>query len=101
MKRRVAGPSSVLALMFLVVADVLATCGGGGGGGTGGMGGGGAMGSEVVYQVPWKLLNAADTPAAGGLVVYWFPAAENELKNSSPRNPRTLPLYPSPCATLA
>ena len=100
MKRRVAGPSSVLALMFLVVADVLATCGGGGGGGTGGMGGGGAMGSEVVYQVPWKLLNAADTPAPGGLVVYWFPASENELKNSSLRNSRTLALYASQCVTM-
>ena len=40
MKRRVAGPMSVLVLMFMVVVDVLATCGGGGGGGTGGMGGG-------------------------------------------------------------
>ena len=40
MKRRVAGPMSVLAITFMVVVDVLATCGGGGGGGTGGMGGG-------------------------------------------------------------
>ena len=49
MKRRVAGPMSVVVIMFMVVVDVLATCGGGGGGGTGGMGGG-AMGSEVVDQ---------------------------------------------------
>jgi tetratricopeptide (TPR) repeat protein len=99
MKRLVAGPVSVLAIMFMVVVDVLATCGGGGGGGTGGMGGGGAM-SEVVYQVPWKLLNATDAPAAGGLVVYWFPASENELKNSSLRNSRTLALYASQCVTM-
>jgi tetratricopeptide (TPR) repeat protein len=99
MKRRAAGSLSVLAIMFLVVVDLLATCGGGGGGGTGGMGGG-AMGSEVVYQVPWKVINAADTPAPGGLVVYWFPAWENELKNSSLRNSRTLALYASQCVTM-
>ena len=99
MQRRVAGPMSVLVLMFMVVVDVLATCGGGGGGGTGGMGGGGGM-SEVVYQVPWKMLQASDTPAPGGLVVYWFPASENELKNSSLRNSRTLALYAQQCVTM-
>ena len=99
MKRRAAGSLSVLAIMFLVVVDVLATCGGGGGGGTGGMGGGG-MGAEVVYQVPWKVMNPADTPVAGGLVVYWFPASENELKNSSLRNSRTLALYAQQCVTM-
>jgi tetratricopeptide (TPR) repeat protein len=98
MRRRVAGPMSVLGIMFLVVVDVLATCGGGGGGGTGGMGGGGM--AEVVYQVPWKLITVADTPAPGGLVVYWFPASENELKNSSLRNSRTLALYASQCVTM-
>jgi tetratricopeptide (TPR) repeat protein len=98
MKRRVTGPMSVLAIMFMVAVDVLATCGGGGGGGTGGMGGG-AM-AEVVYQVPWKLLNATDQPSAGGLVVYWFPASENELKNSSLRNSRMLALYASQCVTM-
>jgi tetratricopeptide (TPR) repeat protein len=98
MKRRVTGPMSVLAIMFMVAVDVLATCGGGGGGGTGGMGGGSM--AEVVYQVPWKLLNATDQPSAGGLVVYWFPASENELKNSSLRNSRTLSLYASQCVTM-
>jgi len=98
MKRRVARPMSVIALIFMVVVDVLATCGGGGGGGTGGMSGG-AM-SETVYQVPWKLLNATDQPSAGGLVLYWFPASENELKNSSLRNSRTLSLYAAQCVTM-
>src|SRR5436190_15147500 len=98
MKRRARGPISVLAIMFMVVVDVLATCGGGGGGGTGGMSGG-AM-SEAVYQVPWKLMNATDSPSAGGLVVYWFPASENELKNSSLRNSRILALYASQCVTM-
>ena len=100
MKRRVAGPLSVFAILFMVVVDVLATCGGGGGGGTGGMGGGGSMAAEVVYQVPWKPLNVTDQPSAGGLVVYWFPASENEWKNSSLRNSRMLSLYATQCVTM-
>ena len=96
MKRQVV---SAAVLAALVVVDVLATCGGGGGGGTGGMGGGGAM-AEAVYQVPWKVLTAPDAATAGGLVVYWLPASENELKNSSLRNSRTLSLYASQCVTM-
>jgi len=90
---------SAAALAALVVVDVLATCGGGGGGGTGGMGGGGAM-ADVVYQVPWKVINAPDAASPGGLIVYWLPASENELKNSSLRNSRTLSLYASQCVTM-
>jgi tetratricopeptide (TPR) repeat protein len=100
MKRHLAGPISVLAIMFMVVVDVLATCGGGGGGGTGGMGGGGGAMAEVIYQVPWKVLNASDALSPGGLVVYWLPASENELKNSSLRNSRTLALYSKQCVTM-
>src|SRR5215213_4850273 len=96
MKRQLA---VVCVIASLVVVDVLATCGGGGGGGTGGMGGG-SMGSEVVYQVPWKLLNAAPAAGTGGLVVYWFPASENELQKSSLRNSRTLSLYAAQCVTM-
>jgi tetratricopeptide (TPR) repeat protein len=91
--------ASIATLMGLVVVDVLATCGGGGGGGTGGMAGGGAM-AEVVYQVPWKALTGAEKLDAGGLVVYWFPATENEWKNSSLRNSRTLTVYASQCVTM-
>jgi len=91
--------SSVAGLVVLVVVDVLATCGGGGGGGTGGMAGGGAM-AEVVFQVPWKMLTGAEKMDAGGLVLYWFPASENELKNSSLRNSRTLSLYAGQCVTM-
>jgi tetratricopeptide (TPR) repeat protein len=100
MKRRAAGPMSVLAIMFLVVADVLATCGGGGGGGTGGMGAGSMGGPAEVFQVPWKALGPSDALAPGGLVVYWFPASENELKKSSLRNSRTLSLYAAQCVTM-
>src|SRR4051812_7149790 len=90
---------SVAGIVSLVVVDVLATCGGGGGGGTGGMAGGGAM-SEVVYQVPWKALNGGEKFDDPGLVLYWFPASENELKNSSLRNSRALSLYASQCVTM-
>src|SRR5689334_17756506 len=96
MKRQLA---AICFIGALVVVDVLATCGGGGGGGTGGMGGG-AMGSEVVYQVPWKLLEAADKGAPGGLVLYWFPASANELQKSSLRNSRMLSLYATQCVTM-
>ena len=96
MKRTLA---SVAGMVGLVVVDVLATCGGGGGGGTGGMGGGGGM-AEVVYQVPWKKLTGAEKLNAGGLVVYWFPASENEWKNSSLRNSRMLTLYAAQCVTM-
>jgi len=93
--------ASVAGMVVLVAVDVLATCGGGGGGGTGGMGGGSGAMAEVVYQVPWKLLNGGEKLDDGGLVVYWFPASENELKNSSLRNSRTLSVYASQCVTMA
>src|SRR5262249_60331501 len=60
---------------------------------------GGGM-AEVVYQVPWKVINAGDAVERGGLVVYWFPASENEWKNSSMRNSRTLTLYAGQCVTM-
>jgi tetratricopeptide (TPR) repeat protein len=98
MKRLVAGPMSALVILFMAVVDVLATCGGGGGGGTGGMSGGSM--AEVVYQVPWKAMSPTYAPASGGLVLFWFPASENELKNSSLRNSRTLTLYAAQCVTM-
>jgi tetratricopeptide (TPR) repeat protein len=99
MKRRIAGPLSVATIVCMVVIDVLATCGGGGGGGTGGMGSG-SMGADVVYQVPWKAVKAADPIPPGGLTLYWFPASQNELEKSSLRNSRTLSLYAAQCVTM-
>ena len=96
MKRKIL---SACAMTALVIVDVLATCGGGGGGGTGGMGSG-AMGSEVVYQVPWKVIDATNASVPGGLALYWFPASANELQKSSLRNSRTLSLYASQCVTM-
>ena len=53
-------------VLLLLPAPDWATCGGGGGGGMGGMRSGGApgMGSEQVYQVPWKILKPEDALVA-------------------------------------
>jgi len=99
-----ASPSSLLArslttlLIALITASpIWATCGGGGGGGVGGMSGGGA--SPTVYNVPWKIREPKDPPAAG-LVLYWFPASKEELQKSSLRASRPLSLYASQCISM-
>src|SRR6266404_2999937 len=88
---------ALLALFFIQTS--FATCGGGGGGGGGGMSnnGGGGGSNTPVYIVPWK--KVAPAPA-GGLVLYWFPASNNELKNSSLKESRTLSLYASQCVAM-
>src|SRR6266446_8384609 len=88
---------ALLALFFIQTS--FATCGGGGGGGGGGMSnnGGGGGSNTPVYIVPWK--KVAPAPA-GGLVLYWFPASNNELKNSSLKESRTLSLYASQCVSM-
>jgi len=93
--------SIALSLLFAFsLQSVWATCGGGGGGGGGGMSGGNAGGSNApVYIVPWKLRAPKDPPATG-LVLYWFPASQNELKNSSLRESRTLSLYATQCVSM-
>src|SRR6266513_897982 len=85
---------ALLALFFIQTS--FATCGGGGGGG--GMSNNGGGGSNMpVYIVPWKKIAPAP---AGGLVLYWFPASNNELKNSSLKESRTLSLYASQCVAM-
>lgn len=92
---------AVFLLMIFSVQSAWATCGGGGGGGTGGMSGSSGAGSSapVVYNVPWKIRKAKDAPAQG-LVLYWFPASENEVKNSSLKQSRVLSLYASQCVSM-
>jgi tetratricopeptide (TPR) repeat protein len=97
--------SLILALMILSVPAVQwATCGGGGGGGTGGMGtgpmGSGPPADAQVYMVPWKMLTAQDPPITSGLILYWFPSSNDELKKSSLRTSRTLSLYASQCVNM-
>src|SRR5437763_3360925 len=94
--------TSLVLTALIVTTPVWATCGGGGGGGMGGMRGatGGGMDTQQTYMVPWKMVQP-DTPApAAGLVVYWFPASQEELQKSSLRNSRTLSLYASQCITM-
>jgi tetratricopeptide (TPR) repeat protein len=88
-----------LSLVLLMIGlPVWATCGGGGGGGMGGMGGGGT--TQQTYPVPWKFVQPQDSPAAGGMVVYWFPTGTKEIENSSLRNSRILTLYSEQCVTM-
>src|ERR1041385_4647222 len=88
---------ALLALFF--AQSSFATCGGGGGGGGGGMAnsGGGGGSNAPVYVVPWK---PAAAPPARGLVLYWFPASQKEIENSSLRQSRTLSLYASQCVAM-
>ena len=59
----------------------------------------GSSTSPQVYYVPWKAREAKDPPAAG-LVLYWFPLTNDELKRSSLRESRTLSLYSSQCVSM-
>jgi len=102
MRERISRVAALFMVVLLSPAPDWATCGGGGGGGTGGMRGGapGGMGSEEVYQVPWKLIKPEEAPTAGGLVVYWFPSSAQEFQKSSLRNSRSLSLYATQCVTM-
>jgi len=61
--------------------------------------GGGGGSNAPVYVVPWKIRKPTDA-AAQGLVLYWFPASQSEMKNSSLRESRTLSLYASQCVSM-
>jgi tetratricopeptide (TPR) repeat protein len=98
MKTQPARFFAVLLIMLFVASPVWATCGGGGGGGVGGMSGGGGS-NPTVYVVPWKNWTPKDAPAMG-LVLYWFPATQEELNKSSLHNSRILSVYASQCVTM-
>src|SRR6266446_10154855 len=99
MKTQLFRSIAVALLVLFFAQSSWATCGGGGGGGGGGMnnGGGGGGSNAPVYIVPWKKASAAPV---GGLVLYWFPASNNELKNSSLKESRILSLYASQCVAM-
>ena len=91
---------AVALLSLFFVQSSWATCGGGGGGGGGGMSNGGGGGSDApTYPVPWKIFKTQNAPSAG-LILYWFPANQNEIKNSSLRQSRALSLYASQCVAM-
>jgi tetratricopeptide (TPR) repeat protein len=63
-----------------------------------GMGSG--VNDEQVYPVPWRLIKPGDAPVKEGLVVYWFPSSNEEVRRSSLLNSRILSLYASQCVTM-
>src|SRR6266550_280088 len=86
MKTQIFRSIAVVLLALFFAQSSFATCGGGGGGS-----------NTPVYIVPWK---PAAPPPSGGLVLYWFPASNNELRNSSLKESRTLSLYASQCVAM-
>jgi len=62
-------------------------------------GGGGGGSSPTVYNVPWRIFRVEEAPTQG-LVLYWFPASNDELKRSSLRESRTLSLYATQCVAM-
>src|SRR5215469_6318835 len=86
----------LLLILFVAVPPSWATCGGGGGGGGGGI----SVQPTEVYRVPWHIAAANDPPPSAGLVLYWFPSSNEELRVSSLRTSRTLTLYSSQCVAM-
>lgn len=102
MNKQISRALAALLITLFSLSPVWATCGGGGGGGTGGVGGGskGAGGPDpVVYNVPWSMYDAHKAPQKG-LILYWFPASNNELQKSSLKTSRILTLYAAQCVTM-
>jgi tetratricopeptide (TPR) repeat protein len=99
MKKPTAFPRflSLVLILFTLVSQEWATCGGGGGGGVGGVNG---SQSQQTYPVPWKVLQPTDSPASSGLAVYWLPASATEVQNSSLRFSRVLTTYSQQCVAM-
>ena len=102
MKTQLSRFLATILITLFALSPAWATCGGGGGGGTGGVGGGnrGGGGPEPpVYNVPWQMWEARSAPQKG-LILFWFPASNNEVNKSPMRNSRILTLYSSQCVTM-
>jgi tetratricopeptide (TPR) repeat protein len=100
MKTQLSRALATILIVLFSMAPAWATCGGGGGGGTGGVAGGNGGGpAPTVYNVPWKMWEARSTPNKG-LVLYWFPATNNELTKSTLRTSRVLTLYSAQCVAM-
>src|SRR5215213_5707205 len=101
MKTQLSRALATILVALFSLSPAWATCGGGGGGGTGGVGGGGKTEgpSPAVYMVPWKMWEARTAPNKG-LVLYWFPATNDEMKKSSLRASRILTLYSGQCVAM-
>lgn len=101
MKTPLSRALATILIVLFSLSPAWATCGGGGGGGTGGVGGGNRTEgpSPAVYKVPWKIWEARNSPQKG-LVLYWFPASNDEVKKSSLLASRILTLYSSQCVAM-
>jgi tetratricopeptide (TPR) repeat protein len=101
MKTQLSRALATTLIVLFSLSPAWATCGGGGGGGTGGVGGGNRPEgpAPAVYKVPWKLWEARTAPNKG-LVLYWFPASNDELKKSSLLASRLLTLYSAQCVAM-
>lgn len=102
MKKQLSRILATILTTLFALSPAWATCGGGGGGGTGGVGGGNSsMGpAPTVYKVPWRLWESR-TAAQKGLVLYWFPASNDEVKKSPLLTSRILTLYSAQCVTMS
>src|SRR5918997_6219815 len=98
MKTQLSRALATLLIVLFSLSPAWATCGGGGGGGTGGVAGGprNEGPAPTVYKVPWKIWEARSAPHKG-LVLYWFPATNNEVKSSPMHTSRILTLMSSQC----
>src|SRR5687768_1593108 len=98
MKTQLSRILATILITLFAMSPAWATCGGGGGGGTGGVGGGNSgMGpAPTVYKVPWRLWEPRSAPQKG-LVLYWFPANNDEVKKSPLLTSRILTLYSAQC----
>jgi len=101
MKTQLSRALATILIVLFSLSPAWATCGGGGGGGTGGVGGGNRTEgpAPAVYKVPWKIWEARSAPNKG-LVLYWFPASNDEIKRSSLLASRILTLYSAQCVTM-
>lgn len=101
MKTQLSRLLATLLITLFALSPAWATCGGGGGGGTGGVAGGPSGGgpAPTVYKVPWALWDARSA-AQKGLVLYWFPASNDEAKKSPMHTSRVLTLYSAQCVTM-
>ena len=101
MKTQLSRALATILIVLFSLSPAWATCGGGGGGGTGGVGGGARSEgpAPAVYMVPWKIWEARSAPNKG-LVLYWFPANNNEVNKSSLRSSRILTVYSSQCVAM-
>ena len=101
MNKQLSRALATLLMVLFSLSPAWATCGGGGGGGTGGVGGGNRSEgpAPAVYKVPWKFWEARAVPSKG-LVLYWFPASNNELEKSSLKASRILTLYSAQCVSM-